>query len=700
MFYKIITKGLVRNFCSEGIFKHRKIRSPLVEVFNVKATKGSLDFSKRGGLFNVPELVTPSGFSEIQKQCVVQTKKLIEEAQNAERTRKMVEIFDEMSDSLCRVADLAEFIRIAHPSPKFRAAAEETCLSVSEIVEHLNTNRKLYDNLKESLTVGDVTATTEVDNLVGQLFLFDFEQNGIHLSEDLRNKVVKLNNAILNLGQRFVAGSDLPRIVKKSVIPSSVQGSFNSEGDNIIVSGLSVDSPNAMVRELAYKIYYYPDKQQALLLENLIQHRLELANICGFKSYAERVLRGGTIDNTSDVISFLEITSNDIKQFSNSDFKLMNKMKRADNFEEELAIWDVPYYVTKAKRNWFSVKQEEYCPYFSLGACMDGLNIIFENLYGISLVNCPVMEGECWSSDVYKLAVEHETEGTLGYIYCDFYERIGKPNQDCHFTIRGGKELNDGSYQVPIAVLLLNFRSPTWGTPSLLTPHNVDNLFHEMGHAMHSMLARTKYQHVTGTRCSTDFAEVPSVLMEYFASDPRIIKLFARHYETNAPIPEEMLQRLCASKKVFTACETKMQIFYSVLDQLFHSEDPYSKNVPEAVAAIQEQYYGLQYVPNTAWHLRFSHLVGYGAKYYSYLVSRSVAHSIWHNHFQSDPLNRKQGENYRRDCLAHGGGKNPKKLVADFLKIEPSPKVLANSLVTDISENYKEVEKCCYSHNI
>lgn len=240
---------------------------------------------------------------------------------------------------------------------------------------------------------------------------------------------------------------------------------------------------------------------------------------------------------------------------------------------------------------------------------------------------------------------------------------------------------------MPIVVLMLNFSLPRWSNPTFLTPNMVDNLFHEMGHAMHSMLARTKYQHISGTRCSTDFAEVPSILMEYFASDYRVIQLFARHYQTNEPMPHEMLQKLCASKRLFTASETQLQIFYAALDQVYHNKYPLEGSTTEVLAWIQNKYYGLPYVENTAWQLRFSHLVGYGAKYYSYLVSRALAHLIWQIYFQNDPLDRTQGEKYRMECLAHGGGKHPRKLISDYLGLCPSPELLAKSLNDEIDDH-------------
>ena len=137
---------------------------------------------------------------------------------------------------------------------------------------------------------------------------------------------------------------------------------------------------------------------------------------------------------------------------------------------------------------------------------------------------------------------------------------------------------------------------PSPKTPSLLTHAMVENLFHEMGHAMHSMLARTQYQHVTGTRCSTDFAEVPSVLMEYFVWDPRVLSRFAKHYRTGQSLPEEMIAKLSQSRNMFGAIEMQKQVLYSLIDQLYHGQHPLTSSTTEILESVQNKYTVIPYV--------------------------------------------------------------------------------------------------------
>lgn len=213
-------------------------------LLNTRSVHGRIKYVHRHqGLFNIPELRGYEGFYLLKENVIQHTDSLIAEATAPVRHRRMVEIFDELSDSLCKVADLAEFIRLAHPQSAFSQAAEDACITVSGVVEkytqifiaflsltlniyplfRLNTHRELYQSLRRTVESKDIFETTAIDDHVARLFLFDFEQCGIHLAETQRQKVVYLNNSILQLGQRFMTGAVHPRQVSKSILPDNIR---------------------------------------------------------------------------------------------------------------------------------------------------------------------------------------------------------------------------------------------------------------------------------------------------------------------------------------------------------------------------------------------------------------------------------------------------------------------------------------------
>merc|ERR1719228_2471552 len=530
---------------------------------------------------------------------------------------------------------------------------------------------------------------------VAKLFLQDFQQCGIHLEDNEREDVVQLNDRILRLGQQFSAGCHQPKVVRADVLPAQIRNMFHVENNgNIIVSGQHIDSPSDLAREAAYKIYYCKDQQQENVLAALLEDRFKLARLCGYETFGHRAVANSLGQSPENIGQFLSSLASQLPDRVSKDHQAMSDMKRRTNpLCSPLAMWDVPYLSGQARGTWFSLDLETVCEYFSLGVAMEGLNELFQSLYGVELVVEETREGELWAQDVFKLAVKDSTQ-LLGHIYCDFFKRPDKPHQDCHFTIRGGREKNDGTYQDPVVVLMLNLPPPGWRSPTLLSPSTLDNLFHEMGHAMHSMLGRTKYQHVTGTRCSTDFAEVPSTLMEYFAADPRVLARVNKHYKTGDKLPESTVQMLCATKKIFASTELQAQLFYSAVDQAFHSRDPLPKDTVAALQEVQSEYHTLPHPHGTAYHLRFSHLVGYGARYYSYLMARAVASAIWQHGFQQDPYCGSQGRKYWADCLAHGGGKPSHLLVSDYLgQAVTQPAALAGGLIQEVDAKRMEVER-------
>lgn len=665
--------------------------SPLAAAFNSKPQR-KINLSLRRnntGLFQIPELGDYSGFYLLQHQASAQVELLVEEATSRNRSRKMVVIFDELSDCLCRVADMADFVRVAHPDRRYAEAAEDTCVKLSSLVEKLNTNTAIHSALKAVLEEGDVVTMDNVDHRVAQLFMFDFEQSGIHLEQRKRQRFVELNESILMLGSYFQQGTQRGTSVSKDRLPENLRHVFGMDGDNVMVTGLFSEHYSDMVREAAYRIFLYPDSHQEDLLTALLSARHQLANLVGFPTYSHRANRGTMMESPDSVMAFLDRLSEKLKPRVKEEMKEMLRLKQDQAPTSKIVhAWDPPYYSALGRQRRCSVPTNEIMAYLSLGSVMSGLDGLFRSLYGVSLRTEEVQPGETWNYDVIKLAVEHESEGILGYIYCDFFERPGKSNQDCHFTIRGGRQCSDGSYQLPVVVLHLNLPAPAGNSPTLLTPGMMENLFHEFGHAMHSMLGRTKYQHVTGTRCSTDFAEVPSVLMEFFASDPRVISSFARHYKTGEGLPESVVQDMCAAKHLFAASDLQQQTFYSALDQVYHGPHPLPGPSTTAILAdVQQRYSSVPYVHDSAWQLRFGHLVGYGARYYAYLISRAVAARLWYFCFREDPFSRSMGQRYREEMLQHGGGIHPALLVQGMLGEKPTVDNLVDSLITDLDSS-------------
>ncbi|KAF6376491.1 mitochondrial intermediate peptidase [Rhinolophus ferrumequinum] len=666
--------------------------SPVGAAFNVKPQGRRLDlFGERRGLFGVPELQAPEGFRVAQENALRKTEELVARARSTPPGPQTVLIFDELSDALCRVADLADFVKIAHPEPAFREAAEEACRSIGTMVEKLNTDVELYQSLQKLLADKKLVDSLDPETRrVAELFMFDFEISGIHLDKEKRKRAVDLNVKILDLSSTFLMGANFPTKIEKHLLPEHIHQNFVLAGDHVIIDGLHAEAPDDLVREAAYKVFLYPNAGQLRCLEELLSSRDLLAKLVGYSTYSHRALQGTIAKNPETVMEFLEKLSHKLSERTIKDFEMIRGMKMKLNPQNsELMPWDPPYYSGVIRAERYNIEPSLYCPFFSLGACMEGLNILFNKLFGISLYAEQPEKGEVWCEDVRKLAVVHESEGLLGYIYCDFFQRADKPYQDCHFTIRGGRLKEDGNYQLPVVVLMLNLPHSSRNSPTLLTPGMMENLFHEMGHAMHSMLGRTRYQHVTGTRCPTDFAEVPSILMEYFANDYRVVNQFARHYQTGQSMPKNMVSRLCESKKICAAADMQLQVFYATLDQIYHGKHPLRRSTTDILKETQEKFYGLPYVPNTAWQLRFSHLVGYGAKYYSYLMSRAVASMVWKECFLQDPFNRATGERYRQEMLAHGGGREPMLMVQGMLQKRPSIDDFVSALVSDLDLDFE-----------
>lgn len=399
------------------------------------------------GLFGNQLLSHPNGFYVFRQNAIVDAEGLVREATSPTRTRKMVQIFDELSNSLCKVADLSEFVRIGHPDRNYSNAAEQSSIAINAEVERLNTNRALYNSLLQSATKGDVVPTSATDDYVSKLFLFDFEQSGIHLDEGLRKEVVNLNEHILHVGSYFMQGTTQPRVMLKNEVPVDLWKYFHSEGNKVVISGLHNDANDAHLREFAFKQFLrYEDHQEQLLLE-LIYSRLKLSRTCGFQSFAHRAINGSIADTPEVVWELINSVNSMVRSKSEKDFEEMHALKQRESADPNsmLMQWDIPYYQQFNKVRKFSEDIKHANPYFSLGNCMEGLDMILNSIFDIRLEVCNVDQEDLWHQSVIKLAVKDNSNNeVLGFIYCDFFMRSKKPFHDCHFTIQGGCNLPNG----------------------------------------------------------------------------------------------------------------------------------------------------------------------------------------------------------------------------------------------------------------
>ncbi|KAL5502210.1 hypothetical protein EMCRGX_G008946 [Ephydatia muelleri] len=657
----------------------------------IKRGLGNSGPTEATGLFGNPALNSPNGFRIAAERAIKEAKDLVKCicAPTPLPPVKLIEKFDELSDTLCRVADLAECIRQVHPDSTQRAAAQDASISLNSYVEELNTQPSLYLALAHVVKSADFDSFDQSTKRTAESLMHDFEISGIHLQEAQRTQFVDLSQQILDLSYKFLHNTSQPVVVPEAACPPFLRSAFAVDSGNVIVDDVPHLHKDSRVRGLAYLLYYGTFPEQQEVLETLLALRHRLAVLVGSQTYAHRILKSTMAETPETVERFLRAVNARLLPLAKEEAGRMCQLKSTlrDQAEPDvLRPWDVAYINSKAqKQRSTGAAGSGAKQYFAVDTCLDGLDHLFRSLFGVRMQREGIRQGEVWDPLVQKVSFVHESEGLLGYVYLDLYAREGKLMSDCHFMIQGGRLRSDGTYQVPVITLCCSFRPPGGASqPSLLSPQSVENLFHEMGHALHSMVGRSRYQNVTGTRCSTDFAEVPSILMEHFLADERVMRSFARHHQTAEAIPLEAMREVQeASNGFFPSFDAQMQLLYAAMDQRFHGRHPLGQSSVRLFAELHDEFSPLPYVQDTAWFLRFNHLYGYGGKYYSYMWARAVASLIWGSCFRDDPFSRERGERYKA-MLRPGGGEHPRTLVAELLGFSPSVDDLVESLCSDV----------------
>ncbi|KAM0899805.1 hypothetical protein ACQ4PT_021044 [Festuca glaucescens] len=672
------------------------------------------------GLYGFDVLRTAKGFRRFVDEAIQRSDELVAHIAQLPPSAEIVRAMDEISNTVCSVIDSAELCRNTHPDREFVEEGDKASMRIYEHLQYLNTHTTLYNAILKAESEGGLL-TDETRKAANNLRV-DFEKGGIHLPKDKLERVNQLNLAIAQLGRKFneniMMKPGFVDIYPASRIPRNIQHNFKAvsrsrpmgieeqsnpmnttrqKGLRILADSGTLSSAlrwvsDEEVRRQVFIAGNSEPRENIAVLDELIDARDEFAKTMGCKSYAEFAIRPNMAASADVVMAFLNDLSDIVRHKADEEFITIRDFKRrkCNQKSADLEPWDEDYYIGMMKSSAHSVDPSVVASYFPLSQCIKGLNVLVESLFGATFNQIPMGDGESWHPDVIKLSLHHPDQGDLGFMYLDLYSRKGKYPGCAHFAIRGGRRLSDSEYQLPIIALVCNFSSSR-GLTARLNHWDVETLFHEFGHALHSLLSRTDYQHFSGTRVALDVAETPSNLFEFYAWDYRVLRTFALDETTGDPIPEKLVKALNASRNMFPATELQRQIFYSIMDlTLFGEHTSKPLDTISAVADLKRKHTSWNYVEGTHWHTRFSHLINYGAGYYSYLYARCFATTIWHEVCQDNPLSRSTGSALRDKFLRYGGAKDPSALLKDFV----GDSVIRNSgggIIPDISSLRKEV---------
>ena len=659
------------------------------------------------GLFSIPDLRNPTDFvtmaSETMSTCDSLRRDLSRDDSPVSTTARATEILhmlDDISKTVCNVIDAAELCRCVHSSSEWRDSAGKAFCILSDYIGQLNADTTLYRALTRVTTSPVFCDLTEEEQRFATLLQAEFERDGIHLPDEDRHQVRELQNHVTRLETLFTENIThakkyfeadaswvepvIPRNVLAAHVPqqSDDSSTVTLSTEPHISNTLGKYSDNPALRKLVYMETNTSCPENLQVLDALIDYRHQVSVRQGFESYADRFLRDKMAQSQDNVYAFLHSLQKHINsggQYRKEMELLADARRKVEQVQDgTLEPWDIPFYTGILKaRNGFDANS--LSPYLTVSNCLEGMATLVKKLFGITMSEEAMGEDERWDSNgssgarVRKFVFTDEAGRFLGTMYLDLHPREGKYQHAAHFTVRCGCVLQGTSatpeYQTPIVALVCNM-APQGG--SVLNHHEVETLFHEFGHALHSLLSRTTFQHVSGTRAAMDFVETPSHLFENYAWDPQFLAIMARHYGTGEAIPTDTVHKLLKSRNEFRCIETQNQILYALFDQaLFGVPDLNRGSTTELFARLHREN-NVPYADGTHWHSRFGHLVTYGAGYYGYLYSQVFAADIWKHSFEGNSLRRESGERLWHDMLIHGGAKDPHAMLQDVLKREPS----------------------------
>ncbi|MGH9544676.1 MAG: M3 family metallopeptidase [Terriglobales bacterium] len=563
----------------------------------------------------------------------------------------------------------AGLVEQTHPSKPFRDAAQVCEQEVSSELTDISLDQEMY----KALAALDGSKLDSAGAYFLKTTLLDYHRGGVDRDAVTRAKIRQLQDNLVKIGQQFeenIAGdvrklqvnpSDLeglPEDFKRSH-PADASGKVTLTTDNTDYFPFMDYARSEPARKAFYVLYRqraYPKNID--VMAQLLDKRHELANVLGYPDWAAYVTENKMVKTEQNAADFIAKIAAAAQAGSTRDYaELLAYKKHEDPKAESVNAWDVAHLLRGAKIEKFGYDSQAMRPYFEYSRVLQGILDITSRMYGITYK--PVTDAQVWHPEVTVYDVFDHNQ-RIGRIYFDMFPRANKYKHYATFTLATGKQ----GFRLPEYVLVCNFPKAT-GEPGLMERDDVIVFFHEFGHLIHGIM-RGNTEWATGD-LENDFIEAPSQMFEEWPRDPAILKLFARHYKTNEPVPAELAEKARAADDFGRALNVRTQMFYAAISLDFYNRDPKGLDQDQLVAQLQTRYTPFKFVAGTHMQTAFDHLNGYSAVYYTYMWSLVIAKDMFTEFKKDGLLNPEVAAKYRNSVLAASGTKPAAELVRDFL---------------------------------
>jgi thimet oligopeptidase len=581
--------------------------------------------------------------------------------------------YDRLTRELDRAASESGLIQSVHPDSALRQAAERSDQRVSAFATELSLDRRVFEAI-EAVDLDDADPVTR--HYVTRI-LRDFRLAGVDQDSATRARIKTLRDELVVIGQEFNRNvrDDVRRIEVASAaelegLPADFIAAHPAAPDGRIQ--LTTEYPDvlpvltyARSDDLRRRIRAEFDNRayprNMAVLDRMIARRDELARLLGFTSWADYAVADKMVGSAANASAFIDRVAAASKDAAEREYQTLLRRKQHDHpGATTIDRWETGYLRELVRRSEYDFDSQEVRPYFPYERVRQGVLDLSARLFGVTFRR--MKDAPVWHESVEGW--EMLEDGKLaGRFYLDMHPRPGKYGHAAHFRVRTGT--TDGA--LPESALVCNFPGGTPGEPGLMDHDEVETFLHEFGHLMHSLLARQRWNGVSGVRTEWDFVEAPSQMLEEWGWDPTVLASFALHHETNQPIPAGLVRQLKRATEFGRALDMRNQMAYARISLSLYDRPPAQVDTDSIVSAVTRAYTPVPPMPGTHMQASFTHLNGYSAFYYTYMWSLVIAKDLFSRFDRSDLLAPEPARRYRRLILERGGSAPAARLVEDFL---------------------------------